>query len=138
MGWQGWLAKNGLDLGLGALSLLGGDDDPFQKRQSYRGQGLADPVNSLNTVLAAIQNMAGDISSRKPMKMSGMQGNTPAPVSIEGIPFQIGGGLATPMDFPMLEFENPQNPFQQLSQMAPPQGARPNQGARRRSPGGGD
>jgi hypothetical protein len=129
-----WLSKNGLDLGLGIMSLFGGDDDPFQKRQSYRGHGMADPVDSLNATLAAIQKMAQNVSERAPGRMSSsFVQSGPAPVSIPGIPFQIGGGLGIDpalRDPSLLQAMAPMgNPFS-----GGPSATQP--GARRRTPEG--
>jgi hypothetical protein len=88
--------KDGLDptaLALGGMSLLGGEevDDP---QLSLRGT-TADPVVRMTEALDAIKNLTSGIQSKGPSRLrSPLQTTQPlAPVSIPGIPFQIGGGL---------------------------------------------
>jgi hypothetical protein len=134
-GFGGWLGKNGLDLALGAMSLFGGDDEG-QKRQSYAGHGLSDPTASLNATLAAIQNLAKGWSSQ-PMQAPrpAISGRGMEPISVPGIPFQIGGGMGFDPSW-LISLMQPQqgqtNPFDFSGNQA--RGG--TQGARRRTPGG--
>lgn len=101
MDWKGLLGKafgkGGIDpttLALGGLSILDGDDSG-QERKSFEGTG-ADPTEVLPESLNAIRKMASAIQSKEPTKLrNSVVNSTPSPVSIEGLPFQIGGGLAT-------------------------------------------
>lgn len=94
--WLGKIfGKDGLDptaLALGGMSLLGGEevDDP---KLSLRGTS-ADPVMRMTEALDAIKNMTSGLQERGPIKLrSSYVPEPPSPVSIPGIPFQIGGGL---------------------------------------------
>lgn len=126
-GAKGFLSKflGGIDptsLILGGLSLFG-NSDPYQKKQGYNG-ALTSPENSLGDTLSAIQSLAGQISAQ-----SG-QNHVPqsaGPVSIPGIPFQIGGALGT--DPAMIAPLKLQNPFGNQATPAQP-------GIARRRPNG--
>lgn len=88
--------KKGLDpnllLGLG-MSMFGGGDEG-QERTSFRGAGAADPVDSLNYVLQAIQRIGAGLETRPaPSLRSSVVPGGPAPISLPNIPFQIGGGM---------------------------------------------
>lgn len=79
---------------LGGLSLLGGDDGG-QERKSFDGTS-ADPVKILTALLGEIQGLGTALKSRGPVQLrSSVVPPPPSPVSIPGIPFQIGGGLGT-------------------------------------------
>jgi hypothetical protein len=90
--------NRGLDptaLLLGGLSMFGGDEseDP---RSSFKGAGAADPITALNKALSMIDQLGASLQKRQGMNMTSSQlAPPPAPVSIPGIPFQIGGGLGT-------------------------------------------
>lgn len=90
----GWLKGMGIDptmLGLGGLSLLGGDDG--QELQSYDGTA-ADPVNALADALNMARNLSTHLASRGPTKLrSSFVPPAPVGVNVPGLPFQIGGGL---------------------------------------------
>lgn len=93
--WGKIFGKNGIDpttLALGGMSLLGGDEEQFQKRQSYAGT-TADPVRSLTESMDVIKSLSNALASRGSRKLSGGGVKTPSPINIEGLPFQIGGGL---------------------------------------------
>jgi len=99
---------------LGGLSLFGGDPDYFQKKSPYTG--TAAPQQSLTDVLAAIKSLSASLAaSGAPQLKSAIVPEGPAPVSIDGIPFQIGGGLGRDpalRDPSVLEGSNPlANPF---------------------------
>lgn len=118
---------------LGGLSLLGGDEELFQRREGY--SGAADPQKSLTDVLAAIDSLSQSYSQRPRRTPTSVVPAGPAPVTIEGIPFQIGGGMGTDpalRDPRVLGDPTPMpNPFAgSVGQTPPP-------GARRRNPSGG-
>lgn len=72
-------------------SLFGGDDS--QKRRSFKGTDV-DPVNTLRSQLDAIRKLSAQIESRPGVNLrSAVVQGKPSPVNIEGLPFQIGGGL---------------------------------------------
>jgi hypothetical protein len=78
--------------GLGALSLLGGDPEYFQKKQPYTG--AAAPQQTLEEVLGAIKSLASSAAASGPASVKNSVAPAgPAPVTIDGIPFQIGGGM---------------------------------------------
>jgi hypothetical protein len=86
-----------------------------QKVQSFRNPGsIEDPVQSLQQTLMALDRLAQGISERGPSHLRSLspQGGPVGskPISIPGIPFQIGGGLGTD---PSLQTEQLQmgNPF---------------------------
>ena len=136
---------------LGGLSMLGGDDG--QERQSFRGQDHADPVQALQEALRGIYRLGAGLEQKGPTRLrSSYVPGSPQPVSVPGIPFQIGGGLAmdpAQRDPSLLEFDNSFmgkfGPFQGLAQNEFAQGgsgkAKPRQApqgpSRRRQPGGG-
>lgn len=83
-------------LALAGMSLFGGGDDGQQKRKSFGGTGLTDPRNSLYQALAAINRLGQGLAERRPTRLrSSYVQKGPEPVSIPGLPFQIGGGLGT-------------------------------------------
>lgn len=92
---MGFFSK-GLDptaLLLGGLSMLGGDPSPFQERTSFRGTG-ADPVKQMEGFHQALMGFGQSLADRHPVRLrSSVVPQGPAPVSIPGVPFQIGGGL---------------------------------------------
>lgn len=75
---------------LGGLSML---QQPNQPR-SFAGTAV-DPVKTMTDTLAKIDALSAKVASRGPSRLkSPLDGlNTPAPVTIPGLPFQIGGGL---------------------------------------------
>lgn len=77
---------------LGGLSLLGGGGG--QDRNSFTGR--ASPQAVLQRLLTEIDALGGDLRSRGPARLSAgsvvQQGIKP--ITIPGLPFQIGGGLA--------------------------------------------
>jgi hypothetical protein len=93
--------KGGIDPTMAAmlgLSAIGGDDEGGGgSGKQYRNPGSsADPVQGLEEALRAIQRL-GQGMQRRPgvsMRSSFVQPGA-APVSIPGIPFQIGGGMGT-------------------------------------------
>jgi hypothetical protein len=95
-GLSGLLGKfSGRDLTsliLGGVSLLGGEPDYFQKKQPYTG--AAAPQQTLEEALAAIKSLASSAAaSGPPVLKNSVAPAGPAPVTIDGIPFQIGGGM---------------------------------------------
>jgi hypothetical protein len=130
--------KGGLDpttLLLGGLSLLGGDD--AQKRGSFVGTGQSDPTNALNFAMDLMKKLGSGLQAQGPVHLRGSSvAPGPAPVTIPGIPFQIGGGLGTDPSLAnpgMYDQENSFGmfqPFQGTGQTA----ANPQSGARRRTP----
>jgi hypothetical protein len=89
-------------IGLIGSSLLGGlfgGGDEQQKRVSYgnnpfKGNGGLSPVEVLRSQLEAIKSLSNGIQSRPGVNLrSAVVQGRPAPVNIEGLPFQIGGGL---------------------------------------------
>lgn len=77
---------------LGAMSLFGGDNDPFQKRTSFSGTG-ADPVKTLTSALEAIKGLGNHVSQTGPRQVKAPNLQRAEPMTIPGVPFQIGGGL---------------------------------------------
>lgn len=95
----GLFGRNGLldptSLILGGLSLIGGGDDDEDNRVSFEGTG-ADAVKNLEEALASIRGMGKSLQERDPFSARSSVVNNPfQPVDIPGLPFQIGGGLAT-------------------------------------------
>lgn len=86
-------ASNGVNLGLGALSLL--KKDNTSPTQSFDNPGaITDPTQSLNYLLQAIQRLGQGMSERGPTRLrSSVVQGSPAPVNIPGLGFQIGGGM---------------------------------------------
>lgn len=88
--------KGGLDptmLALGGLSMLGGDDEPGSStRKSFEGTG-ADPVRNLEETLAVIKSLGAQLGAKPIKRLDRTVQRGPAPVQIDGLPFQIGGGL---------------------------------------------
>jgi hypothetical protein len=125
-----WLKRiDPTNLALGGLSLFGGDGD---ERQSFKGSS-ADPIQTLTALLDAVKHLGGSISDRQPIQNVEI-GKGPAPVSIPGLGFQIGGGMG--LD-PAIKAQGAltgpppiSNPFGQQGGQAQP---RP---TKRRSPGG--
>lgn len=119
--------------GLGVASLFGKDPDPFQKRTSFAGTG-ADPVRTLTDSLSAIKNLSATIASHgQPSLRQATVQDGPAPVTIPGIPFQIGGGFGSDpalKDPTMLDSKPIADPFGSTAQPAQPQAPT----ARRRNP----
>lgn len=106
MNW-GKIFKGGFDptaLALGGLSaLFGGGNDGQQVNSYHKGVSpaaaqLVDPIQSLYNALAASDRMGVNLSHRLSnghyLPSSFVQ-QGPAPVTIPGLSFQIGGGLAT-------------------------------------------
>lgn len=106
MAGQGW---NKTQLALAAMSLLGGDDSPFQERKSFTGTG-ADPVKNLSGVLDAIKKLGSQVSSRGPTKLRPIDVGTTRPVTIDGLPFQIGGGFGRDPAINTATLEEPTRP----------------------------
>jgi hypothetical protein len=138
----GWLAKNGLDLALAGMSLMGDDEGGGQKRQSFRGQGASDPVQSMNYIIQALQRLGAGLESRPNRQLS----QTPAPVYGPG-GVKIGGSSSALMPPVEANFDwmKAFQPFQGAAQghfagagQPVPGGAGPtpgaNPGARRRTP----
>lgn len=123
---KGW----GIDptmLGLGALSMFGGDEG--DNMQSFAGTS-ADPVQTLTSALNAIQNLSRSITSQGPVRLRTAVQPGPVPVNIPGIPFQIGGGLGIdPALGDPRQGEFP-DPFAQLGDLF----AAPQVNAKRRTP----
>jgi hypothetical protein len=90
-GMLGLKTADWIDLALGGMSLFGGGDEA-QKRKSFEGTS-ADPIQMLTQNMDAIKTLAGAISDRSAQRMSRTRDGVPGPVSIAGLPFQIGGGL---------------------------------------------
>jgi hypothetical protein len=78
---------------LSALSLFGGDDQ--QQRQSFREPGsITDPKQALYQALQSVYRMGSGLTHRKPASLRSSVVSAPIePINIEGLPFQIGGGL---------------------------------------------
>lgn len=122
---------------LSLLSLFGGGGP---ERQSFRDPGqMTDPKQALQQSLNGIYRLGQGVSEMGPVKLrsSYVQG-PPAPVTIPGLPFQIGGGMGRDpaLDNPALLEAGGGNPFkydpfQSLSQ-AGSNGNAP--GAKRRTP----
>lgn len=94
LGFLGKLKDAGIDptrLGLGALSLLQGPDQQF--RQSYGGKGRVDPYAALQGRSDQISSLISQLQNQPKFE----QHAPPAPITIPGIPFQIGGGLNGPL-----------------------------------------
>lgn len=105
--------KAGLDptmLALGLMSMLGGPDGP----KSFSGT-TADPVKTLTDALGASKSLMAQIGSRGPARLrSSYVAPPPSPVSLPGIPFQIGGGLGRDpaLDNPdLLQGREPMSPL---------------------------
>jgi hypothetical protein len=101
-GGGGWLSKlfggggkkgmfDPTTLLLGGLSMFGDDPEYFQRRQGFNNpqQGIDDVMNAIRSVSKSISEQ-GPVTLKNSIVPAG-----PAPISIDGIPFQIGGGLGT-------------------------------------------
>lgn len=138
----GKLFKGGLDptmLLLSGLSFLGGDEND-DNRQSFAGTG-ADPVRTLTELFEAIRRLSGSLADMPPPSMSSsFVPRGPEPISVPGVPFQIGGGMGVDpaLGNPgMLTGPNPiPSPFGNRGQAVPRGGVTPQPGARRRPAGG--
>ena len=111
------------------LSFLDGGGEEQQQMQSFRNPGSnADPVQSLEQALEGILRTGQGLQGRGPVKLrSSYVQAPPAPISLKGIPFQIGGGLGRDpaLDDPSL-LEGNRNasvmgmdPFQSLAKTTP-------------------
>jgi hypothetical protein len=123
---------NPTQLLLGGLSLFGGSNDPFQHRESFSNTG-ADPVRTLSGALDAIRGLSANLGHRGPTQMRGVVPTGPEPVSVPGLPFQIGGGLGTDpalMDPSILQVNHLEDPFGSQDQ------AQPRPAVNRRNPNG--
>lgn len=106
-GWKGALGKifggqnpkiDPLMAILGIGSMFGGDDkdDPLAKLKYFEKPGeLYDPRESLHRALAATLRMGQGLTERGPVRLRTTFAPPPAPISVPGIGFQIGGGLAS-------------------------------------------
>jgi hypothetical protein len=121
---------------LGALSLLGKDPQQ-QKHLSYGGSGdqLTNPINALHRAMSATYRAGQGLAERPPVQLRAVAPPPPAPISIPGLPFQIGGALGRDpaiADPSLLNVDtswmNKYNPFQNVgpqddqNAFAPPQG----------------
>jgi hypothetical protein len=91
------LFSKGLDptsLLFGGLSLLGGDPGP-QRMTSFVNPGhQTDPVQGLDTAIQAILRLGQGMTERpQTTTRSSYAPQGPGPITIPGIPFQIGGGF---------------------------------------------
>lgn len=121
---------------LSLLSLMGNGGP---QRESFRDPGqMTDPKQALQQSLNGIYRLGQGVSEMGPVKLrsSYVQG-PPSPVTIPGLPFQIGGGMGRDpaLDNPALLEAGGGNPFkydpfQSLSQA----GSNGNAGAKRRTP----
>lgn len=116
-----YLAKNPM-LALAAASMLGGDDSGGggQKRQSYRGP-LTNPEDSLYQALSGVYRAGQGMMEKKPVQLRGLLPEAPQPVSIPGLPFQIGGGMGhnpaqDDMEVDSMEGYRNYDPFQSIAQ----------------------
>lgn len=107
---------------LGGLSLFGGGDD-FQRRKSFQGTSV-DPIQSLTEARNASLRLGQGLSEQK-TRRRGIN-----PIQIEGIPFQIGGGLHTEEErgLPGMQYD----PFQGIAKNQFSGGE--SRGTRRREP----
>lgn len=88
--------KGGLDpttLVLGGLSLLGGQQDPFQKKVSFSGTGASDPVTALKHALGMITDVQPQLLDRvqHPQQSTAQVPGAPRPVQVPGM--QVGGAF---------------------------------------------
>lgn len=79
---------------LGALSLFKAPQ--VQTRESFTQPGsITDPRQSLYSALQGVYRLGQGLSERKPVTLrSSYIQPSPEPITIPGLPFQIGGGLA--------------------------------------------
>jgi hypothetical protein len=111
------------------LSFLGGDEG--QERQSFAGQGSADPIKALQSLLDGTNSMGRALQSRGPTRLrSSAVQKGPEPVQIPGLPFQIGGGLGVDpalADPSLLEQAMPDvgDPFGEAPRTAQPRQRKP-------------
>ena len=120
-----WLAKNGLDLALGGLSLFGGDKQDDQMT-SFAGTS-ADPVDMQTEVREQIRRMGQQIASRPPLRLRSPMGSQMGvePISIPGLGVQIGGAFHSDFGAPANQAEmdaqqqNLYDPFQSLGASVP-------------------
>lgn len=98
-GWASTLAKifgkggavDGTSLALGLMGALSKQPDLFQPKAPYTGNASAQ--NSLESVLGLTHNAIDGLTSAPPTHLHGVVPEGPGPVSVPGIPFQIGGGM---------------------------------------------
>lgn len=76
---------------LGGLSLFGGDEGG-QERQSFKG-GATDPRRNLEQLLRDYARVKQGVMNQGPPRLRNTYTAAPKPISIPGLPFQIGGGL---------------------------------------------
>jgi hypothetical protein len=117
---------------LGGLSLFGGGDDGQQQRQGFGGSVAPEQV--LGDSIAAIKRLGSSIQNREPGHLNAVVNGKPAPVNIEGLPFQIGGGLATDpalQDPSLLQLQDAMKAFETGGSTAQ---QKPNPGAKLRFP----
>lgn len=118
MGWKEMLMSSllggkggGTTAILSALSMLGGPNGP----ESYSGTGITDPVEALKTALTSTARLGQGMTERSPVKLrSSYVQAPPAPVTIPGLPFQIGGGMGRDpalSDPSLLQSQDRGNPF---------------------------
>jgi hypothetical protein len=74
---------------LGGLSMFGGEG---QERGSFEGTG-ADPVKGMEETVEAIRQMGARLSAPRTPQHTRVSRRGPSPIQIDGLPFQIGGGL---------------------------------------------
>lgn len=101
-GVKAWLMKNGLDMGLGALSLLG-NNNTSPRPNAFKGDVA--PEKLLGDNVSQVNALREQIAAHQPLQL-----RTPHPIEPVHVPaggFQIGGGLAH--DFSNA-LENPENP----------------------------
>ena len=83
-------------LSLSALSLLGGGDQgPTDPLEYFREPGaMTDPKQKLYQALQARYRLGQGLTERTPVQLrSSYVQPGPSPVSIKGLPFQVGGGF---------------------------------------------
>lgn len=107
------------------LSMIGGDEGGGDSMRSFDAPGqITDPTQHMYQQLSSIYRLGQGLSEGGPVRMrSSYVPAPPAPVNIEGIPFQIGGGLGVDpalKDPSLLEADdrgaNKYDPFQSIAQ----------------------
>lgn len=76
---------------LGAMSLFGNQGSGPQQREPFTGS--VDPQLLLKQVMDTANRLGSQISSQGPTRLKSHIPPPPSPISIPGLPFQIGGGM---------------------------------------------
>jgi hypothetical protein len=116
-----------------------------QEREGYSGS--VSPNRTLEDAMRAIKGFGSNLESRGPARLRTTMAPPPSPVSIPGLPFQIGGGLGTDpaildpsilMGRPGAGSEGQGTPLQSLFKSGSGSAAPGQRGVNRRTPASGN